>query len=117
MYPMIPPEATTITKQVKDDTIIDGRLPLYVKPVGKLCYVFNPNNDMYEVNKEKDKFFIPYYRVKKTEIEKWLDKMSTMILLAKSPIEKNEKFEGVLLSYFDQDGEEPRFGGAFYVTE
>jgi hypothetical protein len=97
---------------IREIIISDGALPVCAKPIDKPAFVYSPTKRWESAPVDKDKFMIPYYRVKKNEVESWANKLQTEMLLPQSPPIGHKEFEIVILSFFDQDGGEPRFGAA-----
>lgn len=92
----------------KELTIIDGALPIVNKAAGHPAWVFNPTGASEEVRTDKESFFVPYYKVKRSDVAAWLTKM------AANPPNPLGSYESVLLTYSDGISGEPRYGGGFY---
>lgn len=94
--------------KINELTIVDGALPIVTKITGLPAYVFNPQGALEEVRTEHDAFMVPYYKVKRTDVVLWVDKM------AKNPPNPLGHYEAVILTYADPLMGEPRYGGGFY---
>jgi hypothetical protein len=101
-------------KNIIEEIIKDGSLPIFQKLKDEICYVYHPSKDKHSVCFELNKFMIPYYRVNKKEIITWLTNIEFEIKVKN--LKNLKEYKKTLLTYFDQDGGEPRYGGAFYLV-
>lgn len=94
--------------EVTHYTVHDVLDALYNKEGGTPCYLYNSTNSLEIVNTLKTKFFVPTYRVKKPDVEAWVEKMKT------NPPDSEGNWQIVTVTYNDMDGSEPRHGAAIY---
>lgn len=94
--------------KLNEITIVDGALPIVKKTAGFPAYVFDPTGAVTEVQTETEAFFVPYYKVKRSEALAWLHKLET------NPPNPLATYEGVILTYSEGLGGEPLYGAGFY---
>jgi len=88
--------------------IINGSLPIVRKEETMPAFVYNPNEQYTFISPGKNSYFVSYWRVKKLDVENWIDKMK------KNPPNPDAEYNAIFLTYLDEDGGEPRFGASIF---